>query len=65
MQAFGGEMKYILNEEEFSVFSSNQPFLGRFMTGFSKLISFYRASLFFFLKENRKLLTLFFLETLV
>lgn len=43
MQSFGGDIKYILNSDEYADMQSNNVFLNRFMTGFTKLIGFYKV----------------------
>ena len=45
MQSFGGDIKYILNSDEYADMQANQVFLNRFMAGFSKLIGFYKVKL--------------------
>ncbi len=46
MQAFGGDVKYILNEEEYAEQQSLQSFLNRFVAGMSKLTGYYKVRLF-------------------
>ena len=43
MQAFGGDVKYILNSDEYADMQANQVFLNRFVAGFSKVIGFYKV----------------------
>jgi hypothetical protein len=43
MQAFGGDVKYILTEEEYAMHVSSQLFITRFRAGFGKLAAFYKV----------------------
>ena len=43
MQAFGGDVKYILSEDEYAEQQSLQSFLNRFAAGMSKLTAYYKV----------------------
>ena len=45
MQSFGGDVKYILTEEEYAEHQSNQYFLNRFASNLSKITSLYKKYL--------------------
>jgi hypothetical protein len=42
MQAYGGDIKYVLNDEEFAEQQSSLLFVNRFITSFKKLTSYYK-----------------------
>jgi hypothetical protein len=53
MQAFGGDVKYILTDEEYAMHVSNQLFITRLRSGFGKLASFYKVRvLHFFMRYS-------------